>query len=585
MAGTGSHPTPATLAYVPCRRRNEVLVGGPPDPATLERPWLASYPPGVPPIYRLPEVTVTRFLEDAARDFPERPAIAAGRERIDHVTLRVRADTVATALSRRGVTTGDRVLIGLPNDAALPIVLLAVWRLGAVAVPVDPRAQPDRVVAIARDARVAVAIGTGTVLHHLGEHAASPPLTVQVTGDEWPTGGRLARWVPRARARDLRPRRRTADAERVVTLAELLPEGEVRELPPAATPDHVALLAYRPRSHRLRGVVLTHRNLVASAFQARLWVPDVQAGREVLVVPDGVFETPPLALGWLAGLLSAATVVLLDDPDPGTLARAVEREKATLLLAVPRRLTALASDGDAGRRDLTSLRVVLAQGAPLDATVAATLEGRTAGARVRELFGLAEAGGLTHGQPVYGRTTTGTAGLPVTSTVAAVVDLEDLGALLPPGVPGRLLVHGPQVALGYLGHEDASAERFVHGWLVTDDLAVVDEEGIFTHLGRRDAVVDRDGWLVSLRAVETTLEDHPAVRRAGVVGTEDGGVLVAAVVARRRGRPSPDDLLGHCREHLDPRSVPDRVVLVDRLPEDAVGELDRDALRRDLVAR
>lgn len=561
-------------------------MGGPPDPATLERPWLASYPPGVPPTYRLPEVTITRFLEDAARDFPERAAIAAGRHRVDHVTLRVRADTVATALSRRGVTTGDRVLIGLPNSVALPIVLLAAWRLGAVAVPVDPRAQPDRIVAIARDAQVAVAVATGSVLHHLGEHAATPPLTVQVTGDEWPVGGRLARLAPRARPRPLTARRRRrTDAAQATTLATLLPEGEVRELPAPPTPDHVAMLAYRPRSHQLRGVVLTHRNLVASAFQSRLWVPDVQAGREVLIVPDGVYEAPALALGWLAGLLSAATVVLLDEPEPGALARAVEREGATLLVAVPRRLAGLATDGDAGRRDLTSLRVVLAQGAPLEPAVAAALEGRTAGARVRELFGLAEAGGLTHGQPVYGRTTTGTAGLPVTSTVAAVVDLEDLGALLPPGLPGRLLVHGPQVALGYLGHEDASAERFVHGWLVTDDLAVVDEEGIFTHLGRRDAVVEREGWLVSLRAVESVLESHPAVRRAGVVGTEDGGVMVAAVVVRRRGRPSPDELLAHCRDHLDRRSVPDRVVLVDGLPEDAVGELDREALRRDLVAR
>jgi long-chain acyl-CoA synthetase len=562
-------------------------VGGPPDPATLERPWLASYPPGVPPTYRLPEVTITRFLEDAARDFPERTAIVAGRHRIDHIGLRVRADTVATALSRRGVTIGDRVLIGLPNGPVLPVVLLALWRLGAVAVPVDPRAQPDRIVAIARDAQVAGAIATGSVLHHLTEHAATPPLTVQVTGEEWRVGGRLARLAPRPQA--LRPRvptrRRGGERERAVTLAALLPEGEIRELPAPVTADHVAMLAYRPRSHQLRGVVLTHRNLVASAFQARLWVPDIQAGREVVVVPDGVYETPALALGWLAGLLSAATVVLADEPDPGALARTIERERATLLVTVPRRVAALTADGDAGRRDLTSLRVVLTQGAPLDPAVVAALEGRSAGARVRELFGLAEAGGLTHGQPVYGRTTTGTAGLPVTSTVAAVVDLQDLGALLPPGVPGRLLVHGPQVALGYLGHEEASAERFVHGWLVTDDLAVVDDEGIFTHLGRRDAVVDRDGWLVSLRAVETVLEEHPAVRRAGVVGTEDGAVVVAAVVARRRGRPSPDELLAHCRDHLDARSVPDRVVLVESLPDDAIGELDRDALRRDLVAR
>jgi long-chain acyl-CoA synthetase len=559
-------------------------VGGPPDPSTLERPWLSSYPPGVPPSYRLPAVAITRFLEDAARDFPQRTALVAGRERLDHVTLRARVDTVATVLARRGVAAGDRVLVGLPNRSSLPVVLLALWRLGAVAVPVDLRARPERIVAIAEDAAVAAAIATSRVLHALAEHAVSPPLTVTVTGEEWPAGGRLAQLA--ARRPTLRPRRRrVVSREGAVPLAELLPEGEVRDVPAAPSADAVAMLAYRPRSHRLRGVVLTQRNLVASAFQSRLWVPDVQAGRETVLVPDGLHQAPALALGWLAGLLSAATVVLLDEPEPAELARVIERDKPTLLVTGPRRLAQLTGGGEVGRRDLTSLRVVLAHGAPLDSQVAAELEGRTAGARVRELFGLAEAGGLTHGQPVYGRTTTGAAGLPVTSTVAAVVDLEDLGALLPPGEPGRLLVHGPQVASGYWGLDDLSSERFLHGWLVTDDLAVVDDDGIFTHLGRRDAVVERDGHLVSLRQVETVLEQHPAVVRAGVVGTDDGAVLVGAVVARRRGRPSPDELLEHCRGRLEERCVPDRVLLVDALPDDEVGELDRDALRRDLVAR
>lgn len=559
-------------------------MGGPPDPSTLERPWLSSYPPGVPPSYRLPTVAVTRFLEDAARDFPDRTALVAGREHLDHVTLRARVDTVATVLARRGVAAGDRVLVGLPNRSSLPVVLLALWRLGAVAVPVDLRARPDRIVAVAADAGIAAAIATSRVLHALAEHAASPPLTVTVTGEEWPVGGRLARVA--ARRPTLRPRhRRVVTREGALPLAELLPEGEVREVPAPPTADAVALLAYRPRSHRLRGVVLTHGNLVASAFQSRLWVPDVQAGREIVLVPDGLHEAPALALGWLAGLLSAATVVLLDEPEPAELARTIEREEPTLLVTGPRRLAQLTGGGEVGRRDLTSLRVVLAHGAPLDDQVAAELEGRTNGARVRELFGLAEAGGLTHGQPVYGRTTTGTAGLPVTSTVAAVVDLEDLGALLPPGQPGRLLVHGPQVAAGYWGLDDLSGERFVDGWLVTDDLAVVDEDGVFTHVGRRDAVVERDGQLVSLRQVEAVLEQHPAVVRAGVVGTEDGAVLIGAVVARRRGRPNPDELTIHCRGHLPAPCVPDRVLLVDALPDDEVGELDRDALRRDLVAR
>jgi long-chain acyl-CoA synthetase len=555
-------------------------VGGPPDPATLERPWLASYPPGVPPTYRFPSVPVTRFLDDAARDFADTAGLTVGRDTLDHATVRTHVDRLAAALRERGIAPGDRVLVAVPASPIDPIALLAIWRLGAIAVPVGPALRPDRLAAIARDADPAAVIGTASAVRHLADHALTPPLAIVAEPDGWPRRpGRLASLARR------RPRRAQRDGT-AVSLDAVIAEVAVGAVPPPPAADAPALLAYRPRSHELRGVVLTHANLVASAFQARLWIPDVQAGRERVLLADGLHDVTTLLVGYLPALLSGAAAILLDDPDPAVLARAVERESPTLLMTTPRRIAALLAEGDAAKRDLTSLRVVLAGGAPLDPNVAADLEGRTGGARVRELFGLAEAGAFTHGQPVYGRTAPGTAGLPVTSTVAAVVDPDDLGALCPPDTPGRLLVHGPQVAAGYWRREAATEASFVAGWVVTDDLASVSEDGVFTHVGRRDAVVQRDGHLVSLRRIEQVLERHAGVERAGVVASEDGEVLLAAVVLlRRRPRPSADDLVVHCHAHLDPRAVPDRVTLVDELPEDDAGELARDDLRRDLVGR
>lgn len=559
-------------------------MGAPPEPTSLARPWLSSYPPGVPPTYRFPSVPVVRFLDDAARDFPEHTALVVAGQRLDHEALRVRVDTVATALRRHGISSGDRVLIALANGAALPVVLLALWRLGAVVVPVDPTDRPARLAAVAEDAQVAAVVATAEVLDHLADRALLPGLTVQVTGGEWPAAGRVRRTAARLAA--VRPRRRTGTgAEPHLRLAEMLPDAELRDLPPPPTPDLPAMLAYRPRSRELRGVVLDHRNLVASAFQARLWVPDIQAGREVVLLADGLHQAAVLVLGWLAALLAGATVVVLDDPDPVTLARAVEREQPTLLVTAPRRIAQLLAEGDAARRDLTSLRVVLTVGAALDPRVAQDLEGRSRGARVRELFGLAEAGGLTHGQPVYGRAALGAAGLPVTSTVGAVVDPADHAVLVPPGTAGRLLVHGPQVATGYWRRPEASAERFVDGWLVTDDIAVVDEEGVFTHLGRQGEVVERQDQVVSLRRLEAVLERHPSVRRAGAVASEDGLVLVAAVTLRRRPRVGPEELVDHVAGLVEPAAVPDRVVVLERLPDDDLGELDRDGLRRELIGR
>ncbi|MEX2504423.1 MAG: AMP-binding protein [Egicoccus sp.] len=548
-------------------------MAGPPDPASLERPWLAAYPPGVPPTYRLPSVGLTRLLEDASRDFPGIPALVAEGGTVDFAGLRERVDDLARRLADLEIGPGHRVLIALHNVTAMPISLLALWRLGAVVVPVSPELPAERLRAIAADAEVAAVLGTARVLHELRQHVALPPVVVEVAGDEW----RPRRGV---RLRLRRPRR--AGGSRL-SLSDLLATDSRAALPAAPSPDMLAMLVYRARGDDLRGVRLSHGNLLANAFQARLWVPDIQAGRERVLVADPLCEVLPLTLGLLAGLLSAATLVLLDRPEPAELAESIEREQPTLFPTVPGRLAALLADRESGRRDLTSLRVCVAGGAPLDQRLAAEVERRTGGARVREGYGLAEAAPLTHAQPVYGRATFGTIGLPVTDTVAVVVDPDDLGRVLPPDTPGLLLVHGPQVAQGYLDRPALTADTFVDGWLVTGDLATVDVHGVFTHVGRIDEVVKREGSFVSPRHVEAALARHPAVVRAGVVAS--GDLLLAAIVTRRRNRPGNDTMVEHCRSLLEQAAVPDRVTVVDRLPETSAGDLDRDELRRQLAGR
>jgi long-chain acyl-CoA synthetase len=559
-------------------------VGGPPDPATLERPWLASYPPGVPADLPLPEVTVTRFLEDAARDFPERTAIAAGRHRIDHVGLRVRADTVATALSRRGVTTGDRVLIGLPNGGAADRAARAVAarrgrRPGRPASAARPhrRDRPGRA-------------GRGGDRHRHGapppRRARRHPAADRAGRDRRRVAGRRSPGTagPRPRATCAPADAAGGDMERAVTLAALLPEGEVRELPPAgdARPRRDARLppALPPAARRRADPPQPGRQRLPGAAVGPRRPGRPRGPRR----PRRRVRDAGLALGWLAGLLSAATVVLLDDPDPGTLARAMEREGATLLVAVPRRLTRPRADGDAGRRDLTSLRVVLAQGlrstrrSPRRSRDGPPARGCVSCSGSRRPAGSRTASRSTAAPPP------GRRACPSRAPWPPVVDLEDLGALLPPGIPGRLLVHGPQVALGYLGHEEASAERFVHGWLVTDDLAVVDDEGIFTHLGRRDAVVDRDGWLVSLRAVETAWRSIP--RSAGPGSSAPRTAASWSRRSSRGGAPAVPRRPAGALPGAPGPAVGARPRRARRsLPEDAIGELDREALRRDLVAR
>lgn len=557
-----------------------------PEAGTLPRPWLRAYPPGVPPTYQVPQVALPRFLDDAARDFPDRPALVVDGQVTTFVALRDRVDQVASALHEAGVRAGDRVLVALPLGELAPMALFAVWRLGAVAVPVDPDTRGDLFAAVARDAEVAAVIGTRWALASLHAEDAAPATVIEVRGDEW-VRQRLRDRLPRPRLGELRGRGvlRPAVPEVTRRLADLLEETGGRRISSSTTPEDTAVLAYRPRARELRGVVLTHANLVSNAFQGRLWVPDIQAGRERILVTDPLHLTVPLTLGVIAGVLSAATLILVHRPDASTLVATVERERPTLWPTGPDRLPQLLGSGDR-RRDLSSLRVIVTGGAPLDPQIAAEVQRRTGGARVREGYGLAEASPLTHAQPVYGRVEDGSIGLPVTDTVAVIVDPDDLATPVPIGEPGMLLVHGPQVANGYWRRDPATAATFREGWLVTGDLATVDEGGVFTLVGRADEVVRRSGELVAPRAVEAVLRSHPAVSAAAVVTDgDDEPLLLAAVVATRRSRVDVDRLIAHCRAHLPDEAVPDRIELRDELPEDVMGEVDREALCRDLTGR
>lgn len=571
--------------------------GRPPDPATLERPWVDTYPPGVPPTYQLPAVTLPRLLDDAVRDFPHDEAVVVPGGRLDQATLRDRVRDVQRGLSHLGVAAGDRVLVALPNLASLPVVLFALWRIGAVAVPVAPGARTDHLAGIASDARIGAAVGPRRVVRDVLDGGPDGLLGVVVDDDQWLFPPRwyrprriratmIASAVARVRSRATRS---TSAAEGSIRLEAAMERaraddtGAVADPARPATADDLAVLAYPIHANEPHGVELTHANLVAAAFAVRLWIPDVQAGRERILVADGATSLAPLVLGLLTGMLSAATVILADDPDPAVLARTIEQEQPTLLPISPRRLEALLGDGDVSKRDLSSLRVVLATGAAVDRRLATDVERRTGGARVREGFGSTEAGPLTHAQPVYGRVVSGTIGVPVTDAVAVVVDPDDLARRCAPGEVGLLLVRGPQVARGYWGRPDETDARFVDGWVVTDDLVVMDPDGVFHHIGRFDEVVERDGELVIPRRIEAVLETHAGVRRAGVVHDPGADRLLAAVVCRRRHRPTTDELVVHCRAHLDSPAVPDHVTMVEELPETEAGDLARDALRELLA--
>lgn len=443
-----------------------------PDPSSLPRPWLASYPPGVPPTYAYPDVPLTRFLDDAARDFPGTTAIWFDGATIDYADLLDVVDRFATSLGDLGVGRGDRVAVGLPDLPATVIALFAILRIGAVVVPCDPHRDDAALferlhgsgaeVAILDAALVPRVVQLRARLRHLRH-------LITTSAAAWPLfhrGGahRLRDLIRRAPARD--------DAR---SMAALIAGSDPIAKQEPLDPHDPAVIAYAGSGEDARAVVLTHGNLTANAFQARLWVPDAQAGRERVVVALSSSLSRGLTVALFAGVLSAATLVLVGRRERSRALDAISTTRSTIVAGTPEFFEGLVRQRPARRRNPRSVRLATYAGA-LDPAVAARFEALTE-ARLRATYGVTEASSLTHANPMYGRNVSGSIGLPVTDTVAAVVD-ED-GRLQPAGQPGRLVVSGPQVAASYWGPPPSAGPELRGGWVVTRELAVADADGYF----------------------------------------------------------------------------------------------------------
>jgi len=540
----------------------------------------------VPVSYRYPSVPVTRFLDDAARDYPTATALRFRGRSWQYGELRDLVDRGAALLLDLGVRTGDRVALVTPTTPAAVVATFAAWRVGAVLAPLDPDLRPDvlrdRLVGLAPSVVVA---DVGALDDVLAVRPDLPGLRHVVASDP-------AAWLrPRERvlaslAARVGRRRAVRPDDDVVEFDLLLQGGPalVRQVATLPT-EPAAVLFTGGTTGDGRGVVLTHGNLVANAFQSRLWVPDVRAGGEVVLATVPLWHSYGLTAGLLTGVLAAATVVLLPESGPEAVLDAIEAERVTLLPSVPRLYEALVrADGVAGR-DLSSVRAAVSGGAALEAGVRHAFE-QVTGGRLRQGYGLTEAGPITHANPVYGRTVDGAVGLPVTDTVALVRDLDDPERVLAPGELGELMVAGPQVAPGYW-EGPGSAPDPVGPWLATGDLAEVDADGVCRVHGRVEDLAHRDGRRIVPAVVERALLEHPGVARAVVVGVGDGDDqrLHALVVARPRARLTTEELRVHAGQLLAPDLLPDRVHVRDELPESVLGKVLRHELRAELADR
>jgi long-chain acyl-CoA synthetase len=556
-----------------------------PSSPYAQQPWLRSYPQGVPETYAFPTFALTRLLDDATASFPDHVALAFLGSRTSYRSLKDQVDRFAGALRALGVQKGDRVAVVLPNCPQNVVAFFAALRLGAVVVEHNPLYTEAELRHQLADCGAKVAICLDRVYAKVAAVRKDTDLQhVVVTSlvDELPLSRKAQLRLPLAKARKARAELSAAVPAGVPRFSALLKAATPVTAQVPVRGDDLALLQYTGGTTGLsKGAMLSHGNLVANAYMNRLWDTDAVAGKEVTLAVLPLFHAYGLTVAMNNTILLGGTLVLLPKFDLNLVFEAVDTWKPTLFPGVPPIYKAIADSPKAKEHDLRSIRLCISGAMKLPVEVAEQFT-KISGATLIEGYGMTETSPSTHANPTKGGGRVGTIGLPLPGTSCKVVDREDSSREVPVGEPGELAVSGPQVFRGYWNRPEQEDLFTADGYLLTGDIAVMDEDGYFSIVDRKKELIIAGGFNIYPSEVEEVLFSLKGVQDAAVIGVPDRyrGETVKAFVVRSPGASlSEDDVVAHCAGSLTAYKVPKLVEFRDALPRNAVGKL----LRRVLV--
>ena len=476
---------------------------------------------------------------------PERTVIETlGGARLTYGELDQRSARLAGRLARLGVGRGDRVAAQIEKSVANALLYLACLRLGAVYLPLNTAYTQSELEYFFGDAEPALIV-------------CDPAKKVAI---EALSGTRVA----------------TLDQQGKGDLIESLDAAPARfEIAPVGDDDLAALLYTSGTTGRSKGAMITHRNLASNA----LTLVDAWgfSDADVLLHVLPLYHVHGLFVAFNTVLLAGGRLIFLPSFDAAEALEVLPR--ATVLMGVPTYYTRLlAQDGLSAAR-CAGVRLFVSGSAPLLEDTFRQFEART-GQRILERYGMTETG-MSTSNPLSGERRPGTVGLPLPGIEARVAD--EAGRILGPGEIGVLEVRGPNVFKGYWRMPQKTAQEFrPDGFFVTGDLARIDADGYVSIVGRAKDLIISGGLNVYPKEIESVIDDLPGVVESAVIGLPhpDFGEAVSAVVVPAPGA-APDEaaVIAALRERLAGFKVPKRVWFAPSLPRNAMGKVQKNALR------
>ncbi len=554
------------------------------DEKEIDRIWLKHYDEGVRPNIDYPEIPLYGILEETAEKYPDKTALIFLGKKISYRELNETSDRIAAFLKNLGVGKDSRVILDLPNTPHYVAAYYGVLKTGATVVQCNPLYTEREIRYIQENSEAQYGFFVEFVYPKIKNLIAEGKIKKAVIckiEDYLPFPLNILYPLKKEKVK-------IEKSDRVVYWKDVLKTPPTKERASIDPKEDVATFLYTGGTTGVpKAVMSTHFNLVANVYQTLEWVVD-RSPDDVFIGVLPYFHSFGMTTSMNAPIANGSTIVLIPDPrDIKRILESIQKYRATIFCGVPTMYAAILNHPDLKKYDLSSVKACISGAAPLPVEIKKRFEEITGGKLV-EGYGLSETSPVTHANPIYGVNKEGSIGVPFPDTYAVVID--DEGKILPSGEVGELAIKGPQVMKGYWKMEEETKKVLVNGWLLTGDMAKMDEDGYFYIVDRKKDMIIAGGYNIYPREVEEVLYEHPAVVEAAVVGVPDpyrGETVKAYIVLKPeyRGKVTEQEIIQFCKERLAAYKVPKLVEFRDELPKSAVGKILRRVLRDEEVKK
>ena len=508
----------------------------------------------------IPQTDVTSFVLERAEELGDKPALIDGPSgrTITFAGLAEAIRSFSAGLAETGFGPGDAIAIYMPNVPEYAIAFHGAAAAGGRATTANPLYTARELEHQLRDSGACMLLTVPPFLEIAKEAAAAAGVEdIFVLGE----------------------------AEGVRPFSDLM--GDPSAAPsPSIDPEEVAVLPYSSGTTGLpKGVMLTHRNLVANLVQTRAANLCDESSVVIGVLP--FFHIYGQTVIMNLNLVLGATTVTMPRFDLDQFLTLIEKHRVTHAYVVPPIALALAKHPAVAGRDLSSIQMIMSGAAPLGPELTGQLAARISTCTVTQGYGLTETSPVTHMMPLdEAPDKPGSIGYPVSGTECRLIDPES-GEDVGEGERGEVWVRGPQVMKGYLNNPEATADTVdADGWLHTGDIGVCDPDGTYRIVDRLKELIKYKGFQVPPAELEAILIAHPEVADCAVIGVPDdeAGELPKAYVVPAGDSLDHDALMAHVAGQVSPQKRIRLIEEIDEIPKSPSGKILRRILKDREVA-